>query len=271
MPTLLVTGGAGFIGSHIVEAAARAGHTVRVFDNLSTGSLANLATIADRVTFIPGDILDPDALAEAMAGVDWVSHQAALVSTPESLAQPDRYARVNVEGTVAVFAAAQRAGVRRIVFASSAAVYGDNPNLPLAETEPMAPRSPYAASKAANELFAQATAATGLTVVALRYFNVYGPRQHPRSDYAGVIARFVERLSRGQAPTIFGDGLQTRDFVYVDDVAAANLAALTAPLTGFHALNIATGRAVTLIELVAALNAAMGTAQAPIHAPARPG
>jgi UDP-glucose 4-epimerase len=270
MARLLVTGGAGFIGSHIVAAALAAGHHVRVLDDLSTGSLANLAPWRDQIELLVGDVADPALAARAVAGMDWVSHQAARISVAESLAQPARYARVNTLGTVVLLEAARAAGVRRFVFASTAAVYGDPPTLPVSEATPPHPRSPYGAAKLAAELFC-ATIAADLPVVALRYFNVYGPRQDPHSPYAAVICAFIDRLLRGQPPVVYGTGEQTRDFISVQDVAQANLLALAAETRGFTVLNIATGQARSVLELVATLNTLCQTQLGPQFAPPRPG
>ncbi len=268
----LITGGAGFIGSALARALLAQGHRVRVLDNLSTGRRDNLAGL--EVELVVGDVLEPRALDRAINRVDWVFHLAAMVSVPLSLSAPDRDLKVNIAGTQSVLDAARRARVRRLVYSSSAAVYGDNPNLPLDEDAAVAPLSPYGVSKYAGELYARMYARTfGIETVALRYFNVYGPRQDPASPYSGVLSRFLAAVGGGVAPTIFGDGLQSRDFIYVDDVAQANLRAAEAPAERAvgRAYNIGTGLPATLLEVIAALNHVAGRPTAPVHQEAREG
>ncbi len=269
----LVTGGCGFIGSHLVEALAAEGHEVRVFDNLSSGRAENLAAARGRVELILGDVRHPDQLAPAMAGVAGVFHEAALVSVAESVERPRENYEINVMGTVNVLEAARAAGVRRVVFASTAAVYGNAPELPKREDMRPAPESPYAAAKlAAEHVLAVHARLYGLETVSLRYFNVYGPRQDPSSPYSGVISRFVEAMRRGEAPRVFGDGRQTRDFVFVRDVVGANLAAMRSPRVGRgETVNVGTGRRTSLIELLDALAAAAGCGVRPEFGPPRPG
>jgi UDP-glucose 4-epimerase len=272
MGTFLVTGGAGFIGSHIAEALVRRGERVRIFDNLSSGRRANLAAIAGDVELLEGDLRDPAAVRRAAEGAEVIIHQGALPSVQRSIEDPRTTNAVNVDGTLSVLSAAQAAGARRVVVASSSSVYGDTPTLPKVETMPLDPRSPYAVSKAATEQYALAWAASfGLPAIALRYFNVYGPRQDPNSDYAAVIPRFATRMLRGEAPLIFGDGLQSRDFTYVADVVQANLLAADAPADLSGAFNIAVGDRHTLLDLVGALNELIGVRLTPEHAPARAG
>lgn len=272
MGTFLVTGGAGFIGSHIAEALVRRGERVRIFDNLSSGRRANLAAIAGDVELLEGDLRDPAAVRRAAEGAEVIIHQGALPSVQRSIEDPRTTNAVNVDGTLSVLSAAQAAGARRVVVASSSSVYGDTPTLPKVETMPLDPRSPYAVSKAATEQYALAWAASfGLPAIALRYFNVYGPRQDPNSDYAAVIPRFATRMLRGEAPLIFGDGLQSRDFTYVADVVQANLLAADAPADLSGAFNIAVGDRHTLLDLVGALNELIGARLTPEHAPARAG
>jgi len=222
----LITGGAGFIGSHLVEALIERGERVRVLDDFSTGRRENLAAVADHIELLEGDVADPEIAERAVAGCDYVLHLAAIASVQASLKAPRHTHRVNVDGTLNVLDAAQRAGVRRVVFASSAAVYGDHTALPLREELPPRPLSPYAASKAVGEAYCCAFHASySLPTVALRFFNVYGPRQDPASPYSGVISIFAARMARGECPVIYGDGKQTRDFVYVADVVRAMLLA----------------------------------------------
>jgi UDP-glucose 4-epimerase len=272
MDRYLVTGGAGFIGSHIVDALVRAGRRVRVFDNFSSGTPANLAASREQVELFEGDLRDRDAVRRAVEGVAVVLHQGALPSVQRSIEDPLTSHAVNVDGTLTLLEAARAAGARRIVLASSSSVYGDSPTLPKVETMPVDPRSPYAVSKLAAECYALAWSASfGLPAIALRYFNVFGPRQNASSDYAAVIPRFITRMLRGEPPLIYGDGLQSRDFTYVADVVAANLLAAEAPAEVSGAFNIACGGRHTLLDLVAALNQLLGTAIAPEHAAPRAG
>ena len=260
MSLYLVTGGAGFIGSHIVEALVRAGRRVRVLDNLSTGRRENLANVIDSIELVIGDVRHLDQVRPAMSGVDYVLHEAALVSVPQSMADPQNTHAVNVDGTLNVLIAAREAAAKRVVLASSCSVYGDNDSLPLKETCKPRPLSPYAASKLIGETYCQTFfAAYDLPIVCLRYFNIFGARQNPKGDYAAVIPRFVERMKMGQPPLIYGDGQQTRDFVYVADVVHANLAACEAPQAAGQVFNVASGRRVSLLQLVDALNTLLGT------------
>lgn len=260
----LVTGGAGFIGSHLVRRLSARG-PVTVLDDLSSGKKENLAGLG--CAFLPGSILDPAPLAEACAGATHVFHLAALVSVPESVSHPARCHEINVEGTRRVLTAATQAGTRRVVLASSCAVYGDEPTMPKTETSPIAPASPYAESKLAGEkLCAQAP----LPAVALRFFNVYGPRQDPRGPYAAAVPKFLEAARAGSPITIFGDGHQTRDFVYVDDVTAAlEHAALSPSLSGIY--NVASGHSVSVLHLAELVLGLTGLRSVIRHAPARPG
>jgi nucleoside-diphosphate-sugar epimerase len=245
--TYLVTGGAGFIGSHIAATLLERGETVRVFDNLITGREINLAVVKDRAEYIHGDLRDSAALKEAMHGVDVVFHQAAIASVPRSVADPVGSLEINVNGTQNVLLAARDAGVRRVVFASSSAIYGDGPEFPKREDMYPAPLSPYALHKLTGEFLCSVfTRIYGLETVALRYFNVFGPRQDPASEYAAVIPRFLTLLSAGQRPVVFGDGEQTRDFVYVGDVVQANLLAATSPEAVGAAINIGGGKQTSL-------------------------
>ena len=227
---VLVTGGAGFIGSHLTEALLELGAEVRVLDDLSGGDARNLEPFSgaagDRLRFVEGSILDRPVLEACLAGCRWVFHQAALGSVPRSVEQPEHYVQVNVTGTVQVLEAARRAGVERVLFAASSSAYGDSPTLPKVETMPVRARSPYAASKAAGEALMSAYAACyPLDTASLRYFNIFGPRQNANSAYAAVIAAFAASLFAGQRPVIFGDGEQSRDFTFVDNAVHANLLA----------------------------------------------
>ncbi len=266
----LVTGGAGFIGSHICNALLEAGASVCVLDDLSTGRRER---VPEGVEFIEASVLDDRAMARAVEGCSVVFHKAAMVSVVQSVEEPQRCMDVNVQGTLRVLEAARGAGVRRVVLASSAAVYGGEPRLPSAETDPVDCWSPYAMSKAASEQLCRSySMCYGLSTASLRYFNVYGPGQDAKSAYAAVISAFADRLSRGVAPVIHGDGGQTRDFVFVEDVARANLLAgwCARELRG-EAINIGTGRAVTLLELFEQMRRISGAAVEPEFGPARAG
>jgi UDP-glucose 4-epimerase len=268
----LVTGGAGFIGSHITERLAREGHKVRVFDDFSGGKEENLNSFKGDVEVIRGDVRDRNALAEAMKDVEIVFHQAALGSVPRSVADPVTTHEVNITGTLNVLLTARDAGVRRVVFASSSSVYGETQELPKHEKIPPQPLSPYALSKLAGEhyikIFKQVY---GFEAVALRYFNIFGPRQDPDSHYAAVIPRFAMALLTGERPTIYGDGLQSRDFTYVENVVEANLLASEAEGVAGQAFNIACGGRYTLLELLNQMKEFLGSDIEPIHEPPRAG
>lgn len=272
MANYLVTGGAGFIGSHIATALVERGDAVRVVDNLSSGFRKNLAHLDGQVEFVEGDAGDLATMTTALAGVEVVFHEAALASVPASVRDPLRSHHQCATATVNVLTAAQRAGVRRLVLAASSAAYGDRPAPVKCETDELDPLSPYAAAKIASEYYCQAfTASFGLETVALRYFNVYGPRQDPASEYSAVIPIFVSKMIAGERPTVFGDGLQSRDFVYVSDVVAANLLAADAEQAVGASINIACGTQSTLLDLIAAINAALDTDIAPRFEPPRAG
>ena len=250
MATTLITGGCGFIGSHIAEALRADGIPVRVFDNLSSGKLANLKGFDVGIEVIQGDVRDPEALRQAMQGVNQVFHEAALVSVAVSVEQPEENDAINIRGTLNVLQAARAAGVKRVVFATSAAVYGNNPDLPKRETMLPEPESPYALAKLAGEYYLRLYSRLyGVETVALRYFNVFGPRQDGKSMYSGVISRFMDDIRQGRAPTIFGDGGQTRDFVFVKDIVQANLLAMRTPGVSGEVYNVATGKQVSLLQL----------------------
>jgi nucleoside-diphosphate-sugar epimerase len=253
---ILVTGGAGFIGSHIVETLLGRGDRVRVLDNFSSGKRDNLQfkSGADRLELLEADLRERSALQAAVRGVDLVFHLAAFVSVPQSMLDPDACFDVNVAGTVNLLEAARQAGVRKVVLSSSTAVYGNTEIFPTPETAPLAPLSPYALSKQVNELYARLYSHTfHLPVAALRYFNVYGPRQRPDSDYAAAIPIFINRLVSGETIRIFGDGKQSRDFIYVKDVVRANLMAADSDAAG-EAFNICTGRETSLLDLLEELS-----------------
>jgi len=255
MTSSLVTGGAGFIGSHLVDALLKRGDRVRVLDDFSTGNYHNLEGAADQIELIKADLRDPDSLEEALRDVDLVFHQAAFVSVPKSLEDPAACLDVNVQGTQKLLDASRRLGVQRVVLASSAAVYGENPDLPLAEDSKPDPLSPYAASKFMDEILARLyTRQLGLDVAALRYFNVYGPRQNPESDYAAVIPIFIRRLLDEEQLEIYGDGGQTRDFVFVADVVRANLMAADSSGAAGQVMNICSGKETSLLDLTEILS-----------------
>ena len=272
----LVTGGAGFIGSWLVDTLIDNGHEVVVLDDFSSGHRDNLANAAGsgRFTLLTGSVTDPDACRNACEGIDRVFHLAALTSVHRSIAEPDHTHEINTGGTVTLFIAARDAGVKRIVWASSTAVYGNPERLPVVESLPVAPLSPYAATKAAGEQYARAFSEVyKMQIIGLRYFNVYGPRQDPDSDYAAVIPVFVRKALNGERPVIYGDGNQTRDFVFVRDVVTANLrAAFDAPdSVGGAVYNIGTGTAVSILDLWRTIAAIENMSPEPEFAPQRPG
>jgi len=272
MTHYLITGGAGFIGSNIVEELLRRGERVRVLDNFSTGRQENIAPFLAQIELIEGDLRDLPTVRRAAAGVDIVLHQAALPSVQRSIDDPLTTDAINATGTLHVLLAARDAGVKRVVYASSSSVYGDSPTLPKREDMLPLPKSPYATTKITGEYYCRVFwQVYGLETVALRYFNVFGPRQDPTSHYAAVVPRFVTALLRGEPPTVYGDGLQSRDFTYVANVVQANLLAAVAPGVAGEAFNVACGERYTLLDLLAALNDILGARIAPVHAPARPG
>ncbi len=266
MANYLVTGGAGFIGSHIVAELLARGEAVRVVDNLSTGHRRNLTDVAGHIDFLAGDLCDPSVCRAACADMDYVLHQAAIPSVPRSIAEPVSTTLNNVMGTVQLLDAARAAGVRRLVFAASSAAYGDLPDPIKHEGLPVQPMSPYAAAKVAGEAYCQAYARSlGLETVCLRYFNVFGPRQDPTSQYSAVIPKFITAVLAGRAPVLYGDGTQSRDFVYVANVADANVRAATAstPVAGC-VINIASGTAFSLLDLLDSLRHILGCAITPV-------
>ncbi len=251
MASYLVTGGAGFIGSNIVHELVKRGEHVRVLDNLSTGRPENLRGILDKIEFIEGDICDENTVRRAVYGVDYVLHQAALPSVQRSVNDPIASNRVNVNGTLNLLMAAREEKVKRFVIASSSSVYGDTPVLPKVEDMPINPLSPYATSKLAAEKYAMNFYKLyGLPTVALRYFNVFGPRQNPKSQYAAVIPKFITAMLKGESPVVYGDGEQSRDFTYIENVVEANLRACHSEKAPGHVVNIACGKRYTLNELL---------------------
>lgn len=277
MARVLVTGGAGFIGSHLVEELLRRGEIVRVLDDLSTGKVANLEAAAAAAgtplpEFLEGDVADLALARRAAAGIDYVLHQAAIPSVPRSVADPLRSNHANIDGTLAILVAARDAGVKRLVFAGSSSVYGDALELPKREDMPCRPLSPYALQKQVGEQYLQMfTALYGLETVTTRYFNVFGPRQDPGSPYSGVISLFVKAASEGRAPTIYGDGGQTRDFTYVANTVDGVLRAATAPGISGQIINVATNGRVSLNELWAQVRGLFGATTAPVYDEPRTG
>jgi nucleoside-diphosphate-sugar epimerase len=271
MASYLVTGGAGFIGSHLAEELLRRGERVRVVDNLVTGKRKNLDHLSG-VEFIEADLAEMDVARRAVDGMDYVLHQAAIPSVPRSVSDPATSHRANVDATLNVLLAARDAKVRRLVFAGSSSVYGDAATLPKREEAPPNPLSPYALQKLVGEEYCKLFSALyGFEAVTIRYFNVFGPRQDPSSPYSGVISVFIKALVEGRSPTIHGDGEQTRDFTYVDNVVDGVLKACQAPNVSGQVINVATGGRISLNHLFASLNALTGTTLAPTYGPARAG
>jgi nucleoside-diphosphate-sugar epimerase len=268
----LVTGGAGFIGSHLVDRLLRDGWRVRALDDFSSGREANLAAAGEGVELVRGDVGDARVLDRCARGAEVIFHQAAVASVPRSVAEPVRTHAVNATGTLLVLEAARRAGVRRVVFAASSAAYGDDPALPKVETMAPSPLSPYALQKWMGETYCGLYAELyGLETVALRYFNVFGPRQDPKSEYAAVIPRFVTACLAGEAPVVYGDGEQTRDFTYVAEAVQANVLAADAPGASGAMVNVAGGRRVSLNEILALVAELTGATVRPRYEPARAG
>lgn len=270
--TYIVTGGAGFIGSHIAERLLRDGNRVRIIDNFATGKHVNLAHLTGDLQVHDVSITDRETLAPIFEGVDYVFHQAALASVPRSVADPLSTHEANATGTLNVLIAARDAGVKRVIYAASSSAYGDVDVDAQDETLSPHPLSPYGVSKLAGEYYCQSfTQVYGLETVALRYFNVFGPRQDETSQYSAVIPRFISTMMDGKPPTIYGDGKQSRDFTYVDNVVHGNLLALNAPEASGEVMNLAVGGSVTLLELVEKINQQLGTSFEPVHAPERTG
>ena len=271
MATYLVTGGAGFIGSHLVEELVRRGERVRVVDNLSTGKRQNIAHLTS-VEFVEGDLADPLVAERAVAGIEYVLHQAAIPSVPRSVQDPITSNRANIDATLNILVAARDAGVKRLVYAGSSSAYGDTPTLPKVETMATAPLSPYALQKLVGEQYAQIfTRLYGLETVTIRYFNVFGPRQDPSSPYSGVISLFISALCNGRQPTIYGDGEHTRDFTYVANVVDGVLRACTAAGASGEVINVATGGRISLNTLFNTIRDLVDATVDPIYSAPRPG
>ncbi|MGE0450162.1 MAG: SDR family oxidoreductase [Vicinamibacterales bacterium] len=271
MTHYLVTGGAGFIGSHLSEELVRRGARVRVVDNLSTGKRRNLDHLP-AVEFLEGDLADPDTCARAVQGVEYVLHQAAIPSVPRSVKDPVTSHRSNVDASLNLLVAARDAGVRRVVYAGSSSAYGDTPTLPKREDMPPRPQSPYALQKLVAEQYCQLfTTLYGLETVTIRYFNVFGPRQDPGSPYSGVISLFSTALLDGRSPIVHGDGEQTRDFTYVANVVDGVLRACEAPGAAGEVINVATGGRISLNQLLQTMNAIIGSSVAATYAEPRAG
>lgn len=267
----LITGGAGFIGSHLAQALADQGQRITIVDNLTSGNLHNLEPLRDKISFLQADICDFPALLKAFAGVDYVLHHAAFISVAESMAKPQETARINILGTQTVLEAARQCGVKRVVFASSAAVYGTLPGFPYKETSPTDYQSPYAWSKqAGTELCQLYTKSFGLETVILRYFNVFGPRQNPNAVYAAVVAKFMQLAAANQPLGIDWDGKQSRDFINVADIVQANLLAVQKGVPG-EIYNVASGHTHTLLELADTIEKISGRKLARVSRPKRPG
>jgi len=272
MATVVITGGAGFIGSNLAHALVERGDDVVVLDNFSSGRRENLADIADHIQVVVGDIRDRAIVDRAFRGADFVFHEAALPSVVRSIADPVASHDVNANGMIQVLEGARHAGVKRLVYAASSSAYGETPVLPKVETMAPQPISPYGVQKLLGEHYAAVwTHVYGLECVSLRYFNVFGPRQSPESEYAAVIPKFITRMQAGRRPVIYGDGGQTRDFCFIANVVEANLKALTAPAAPGNVYNVACGQRYSLLDLVASINAALGTDVQAVHEPARAG
>ncbi|MHC4336423.1 MAG: SDR family oxidoreductase [Planctomycetota bacterium] len=272
MEKFLVTGGAGFIGSNICKKLTSQGCFVRVIDNLLTGKKSNLADIADKIEFIEADMGDESIARRAMKDIDVVLHQGALPSVPRSIDDPAATHKHCVDATFTLLLAARDAGIKRFVYASSSSAYGDTPKLPKIETMPVRPLSPYAVGKLVGEHYCTVFYSVfGLETISLRYFNVFGPHQDPTSQYAAAIPAFVTAILMGEPPTVFGDGEQSRDFTYVDNVVDSNLLAARAKHTAGEVVNIACGQAVTVNEVIEIINELVGKNITPIYDPPRPG
>jgi nucleoside-diphosphate-sugar epimerase len=282
MANYLVTGGAGFIGSHIAETLLRDGQAVRILDNFSTGRRSNIEILlrdypSSSLSVIEGDIRDRKTCDQAVTGQDFVFHQAAQISVPQSIIDPETTQEINIKGTLNILQASKEAGVQRMVLASSTAIYGDSllekeAQKPKRETMLPNPLSPYALSKLAGEVYCRLFSMHyNFPAVALRYFNVFGPRQDPHSEYAAVIPKFIERLLNGSSPVIYGDGLQSRDFVFVQDVVQANLKACHQRGIAGEVFNVASGRSITVLQLLETLKKILKSDQPPVFAPARSG
>ncbi len=271
MASYLVTGGAGFIGSHLAEELLRRGHTVRVVDSLITGKRQNLEVLKG-VEFLEGDLADQDVAERAVKGMEYVLHQAAIPSVPRSVTDPITSNRANIDASLNILVAARDAGVKRLVYAGSSSAYGDTPTLPKREDMPTAPLSPYALQKLVAEQYGQMfTKLYGFETVTIRYFNVFGPRQDPGSPYSGVISLFATSLLEGRQPVIYGDGEQTRDFTYIANVVDGVLRAVEAPQAAGEVINVATGGRISLNELLRTMQAIVGSSVKPIYKDGRAG
>src|SRR3989454_2319485 len=272
MSVYVVTGGGGFIGSHIVEELLRRNETVKVIDNFSTGKRENVEPFAHRAEVIEADIAEAKNLAQFLKGADYVIHEAAIPSVPKSIIDPVKSHHANVDGTLKLLVACREAGVKRVVYASSSSLYGDSPTLPKHEGMMPNPLSPYGAQKLFGEMYCQVfTKAYGLETVPLRYFNVFGPRQDATSQYSGVLAIFIPAVLQGRRPTIYGDGLQSRDFTYVKNVADANLLACKVPGVAGQGFNVACGDRITVNSMLQQINKITGKDITPIYADPRAG
>ncbi|MGH9430217.1 MAG: SDR family oxidoreductase [Terriglobia bacterium] len=272
MALYLVTGGSGFIGSHLVDELLRRGDQVQVIDNLETGRAENLAHVLHKITWSKDDIRDLEKIRPHFQGVDYVIHEAALPSVPRSVADPVTTNAININGTLNVLVAARDAKVKRLVFAASSAAYGDNPTLPRVESHPPRPLSPYALHKLAGEYYCRIFYKLyGFEAVALRYFNIYGPRQNPDSPYTGVLSLFISAYLKGQTPTIFGDGEQSRDFTYVGNAVSATLLACQAKGAAGNVINVGVGERFTLNQTIQFLNRIFGKEVRPKYGPPREG
>lgn len=272
MAVYVVTGGGGFIGSHIVEELLRRKETVKVIDNFSTGKRENIELFKDDVDLIELDLAEAENLAQVLKGVDYVIHQAAIPSVPKSMLDPVKSHNANVNGTLRLLVACREAGVRRVVYASSSSLYGDSPTLPKHENMMPNPLSPYGAQKLFGEMYCQVfTRAYGLETVSLRYFNVFGPRQDATSQYSGVLALFIPAVLKGHRPTIYGDGLQSRDFTYVQNVVEGNLLACTAAGVSGQVFNVACGDRITVNSMLQQINKITGNDTNAIYTDARAG
>ena len=269
---IVVTGGAGFIGSHLVDRLVELGHAVRVVDNFCTGKRENLAHVASRIELIEGDISCPEICRRACDDIEIIFHQAALPSVPRSVEEPALAHAANVDGTFNLLLAARDAGCRRVIYAASSSAYGESETLPKTENLTPQPVSPYAVNKLVGEYYCRVfSLCYGLETISLRYFNVFGPRQDPASQYAAAIPAFVTAILQGRQPTVFGDGEQTRDFTYIENVIHANLLAARAPQARGQVLNIACGRQVSVNEIIRQINRLCGTDIRPIYTDPRPG
>jgi len=272
MSKFLVTGGAGFIGSNIVDALVRDGNKLRVLDDFSSGKRENLSGALNKIELLEGDIRDKAIVAKAVLGVDYILHQAALRSVPKSMTNPHFYNDVNITGTLNILSAAKEAKVKRVVFASSSSIYGETDKLP--ETEDLYPLliSPYALTKLAGEFYCRIfSSSSKLEAVSLRYFNVFGPRQSLENEYAVVIPKFINCMLKGEQPPVHGDGRQTRDFTYIDNVVQANLKAATAKKASGEVFNIACGKAYSVLDIISAVNKILKKSIKPKFTPPRPG